>query len=46
MVDAERQMPGHVKAAYRDAVDNILFLKRQKGTSKNCSHWRSLTAPE
>ena len=29
MVDAERQMPGHVKAAYRDAVDNILFLKRQ-----------------
>ena len=30
MVDAERQMPGHVKAAYRDAVENILFLKRQQ----------------
>ena len=30
MVDAERQMPGHVKAAYRDAVDNILFLKWQQ----------------
>jgi hypothetical protein len=30
MVDAERQMPGHVNAAYRDAVENILFLKRQQ----------------
>ena len=30
MVDAERQMPGHVKAAYRDAMDNTLFLKRQQ----------------
>ena len=30
MIDAERQMPGHVKAAYRDAVDNILFLKWQQ----------------
>jgi hypothetical protein len=27
MVNAERQMPEHVKAAYRGAVDNILFLK-------------------
>jgi hypothetical protein len=30
MVNAERQMPGHVTAAYRDALDNILFLKRQQ----------------
>ena len=30
MIDAERQMPEHVKAAYRDAVDNILFLKWQQ----------------
>src|SRR5438045_8459137 len=30
MVKAERQMPGHVTAAYRDALDNILFLKRQQ----------------
>jgi hypothetical protein len=30
MVNAERQMPGHVKAAYRDAVENIFFLKRQQ----------------
>ena len=30
MVKAEQQMPGHVTAAYRDALDNILFLKRQQ----------------
>src|SRR5215472_5345949 len=30
MVDAERQMPEHVRAAYRDAVENIFFLKRQQ----------------
>src|SRR5262249_50074666 len=30
MANAERQMPGHVTAAYRDALDNILFLKRQQ----------------
>ena len=35
MVDAERQMPGHVKAAYRDAVENILFLKRQQWLATN-----------
>src|SRR5215813_9256132 len=35
MVNAERQMPGHVEAAYRDAVDNILFLKRQQWLATN-----------
>ena len=35
MVNAERQMPGHVTAAYRDAVDNILFLKRQQWMATN-----------
>ena len=28
-------MPGHVAAAYRDAVDNILFLKRQQWLATN-----------
>ena len=28
-------MPGHVEAAYRDAVDNILFLKRQQWLATN-----------
>jgi hypothetical protein len=35
MVNAERQMPEHVKAAYRGAVDNILFLKRQQWLATN-----------
>ena len=35
MVNAERQMPGHVNAAYRDAVENILFLKRQQWLATN-----------
>src|SRR5262249_14096881 len=35
MVNAERQMPGHVNAAYRDAVENILFLKRQRWLATN-----------
>ena len=35
MVNAERQMSGHVTAAYRDAVDNILFLKRQQWLATN-----------
>jgi hypothetical protein len=35
MVNAERQMPGYVKAAYRDAVDNIFFLKRQQWLATN-----------
>jgi hypothetical protein len=30
MANSERQMPGHVEAAYRDAVENIFFLKRQQ----------------
>jgi hypothetical protein len=30
MANAERQMPEHVEAAYKDVVDNILFLKRQQ----------------
>jgi hypothetical protein len=28
MAAAEQQMPRHVEAAYKDAVDNIIFLKR------------------
>jgi hypothetical protein len=35
MVNAERQMPGHVEAAYKDAVDNIIFLKRQQWVATN-----------
>jgi hypothetical protein len=35
MANAERQMPEHVAAAYRDAVDNILFLKRQQWLATN-----------
>jgi hypothetical protein len=35
MANAERQMPEHVGAAYRDAVDNIIFLKRQQGVATN-----------
>ena len=30
MAITERQMPGHIDAAYKDAVDNIIFLKRQQ----------------
>jgi hypothetical protein len=35
MANAERQMPGHVEGAYRDAVDNIIFIKRQQWTATN-----------
>jgi hypothetical protein len=35
MANAERQMPGQIAAAYRDAVDNILFLKRQQWLATN-----------
>jgi hypothetical protein len=35
MANAERQMPEHVKAAYRGAVDNVLFLKRQQWLATN-----------
>ena len=35
MANAERQMPGHVEAAYKDTVDNIIFLKRQQWVATN-----------
>ena len=35
MANAERQMPEHVEAAYRDAVDNIIFLKLRGGPMAN-----------
>jgi hypothetical protein len=31
----ERQMPVHVEAAYKDAVDNIIVLKRQQWVATN-----------
>jgi hypothetical protein len=35
MVNAGRLMPEHIGAAYRDAVDNIIFLKRQQWLATN-----------
>jgi hypothetical protein len=35
MATIERQMPEHLNAAYRDAVDNIIFLKRQQWLATN-----------
>jgi hypothetical protein len=35
MANAEVQMPEHIGAAYRDAVDNIIFLKRQQWVATN-----------
>ena len=35
MPNAPRQMPRHVEAAYKDAVDNIVFLKRQQWVTTN-----------
>jgi hypothetical protein len=35
MTNTERQMPRHVKAAYSDAVENIIFLKRQQWLATN-----------
>ena len=35
MENPERQMPVHVEAAYKDAVDNIIFLKRQQWLATN-----------
>src|SRR2546427_10961091 len=35
MENPERQMPVHVEAAYKDAVDNIIFLKRQQWVATN-----------
>jgi hypothetical protein len=35
MADTARQMPEHVGAAYKDAADNIRFLKRQQWLATN-----------
>jgi hypothetical protein len=35
MANIERQMPVHVEATYKDAVDNVIFLKR--GDFRNLS---------
>jgi hypothetical protein len=35
MADTARQMPEHAGAAYRDAADNIRFLKRQQWLATN-----------
>src|SRR5262247_2303106 len=35
MANAAQQMPAHVGTAYQDAVDNIIFLKRQQWLATN-----------
>jgi hypothetical protein len=35
MANAAQQMPEHVETAYKDAVDNIIFLKRQQWLATN-----------
>jgi hypothetical protein len=35
MANATQQMPEHVEAAYKAAVDNIIFLKRQQWLATN-----------
>jgi hypothetical protein len=35
MANGARQMPEHVQVAYKDAVDNIIFLKRQQWVATN-----------
>jgi hypothetical protein len=35
MAKAEGQMTEHIGAAYRDTVDNIMFLKRQQWVATN-----------
>jgi hypothetical protein len=35
MTDAVEKMPGHVEAAYKDAVENVIFLKRQQWLATN-----------
>jgi hypothetical protein len=35
MANAERQMPVHVEAAYKEAVDNTMFLNRQQWMATN-----------
>jgi hypothetical protein len=50
MANAERQMPEHVEAAYRDAVENILFLKKaavagdQLCSTSICGYFRNLSS--
>jgi hypothetical protein len=34
---AEIQMPPHVQAAYKDAVDNIIFHNRQQWVATNAN---------
>ena len=33
MTNGARQMTAHVEAAYKDAVENLIFLKRQQPVS-------------
>jgi hypothetical protein len=35
MANGERPMPGHVEAAYEEAVGNVLYLKRQQWLATN-----------
>src|SRR5262249_22858884 len=35
MANAAQQMPEHVESAYKGAVDNIIFLKRQQWLATN-----------
>ena len=35
MANIERQMPVHVEATYKEAVDNVMFLKRQQWVATN-----------
>jgi hypothetical protein len=35
MANAERPMPGHVEAAYEEAVDNVLYLRKQQWMATN-----------
>ncbi len=35
MANTERQMPAHVEGTYKDAVDNVIFLKRQQWVATN-----------
>jgi hypothetical protein len=35
MATATKQMPEHIGAAYKDAVDNIIFLKKQQWLATN-----------
>jgi hypothetical protein len=50
MANTERQMPEHIGAAYRDAVDNLIFLKRQQWVATKlrfariCGYFRNLSS--